>query len=74
MAKTAAMNGAKIAKIDMIPAPAVSVVPTTEFPNPPVVAVDAARIPANPELIVAAVPPPAIKARAHCGNVPNSVN
>ena len=74
MASTAAMTGAAIAKIDISPAPAVSVVPTTEFPNPPVVAVDAALRPANPELIVDAVHPPAIRARAHCENVPISVN
>ena len=74
MANIAAITGAAIANTAMIPAPAVSVVPTTEFPNPPVVAVEAARIPANPELIVAAVPPPAINANPHCGNVPKSAN
>ncbi len=71
---TAAITGAAIARKAMIPAPAVSVVPTNEFPSPPVVAVEAARSPANPELIVMAVPPPAIKPNAHCGKVPNSVN
>ena len=68
------MIGAAIAKIDIIPAPAVSVVATTEFPKPPVVAVEAALVPAKPELIAAAVPPPAIKAKVHCGNVPKSAN
>ena len=47
---------------------------TTEFPKPPVVAVEAALVPANPELIAAAVPPPAINASAQVGNVPKSVN
>lgn len=70
----AAKIGAAIASIDIIPAPAVSVVATTEFPKPPVVAVEAARVPANPELITAAVPPPAISAKAHCGNVSIAVN
>ena len=56
------MIGAAKAKKVIIPAPAVSVVATTEFPNPPVVAVEAALVPANPELIAAAVPPPAINA------------
>ena len=55
-----AMIGAAKAKKVIIPAPAVSVVATTEFPNPPVVAVEAALVPANPELIAAAVPPPAV--------------
>ena len=66
--------GAAMAKIDMTPAPAVSVVATTEFPKPPVVAVEAARVPAKPELIAAAVPPPAIKAKLHWGKVPMSAN
>ena len=69
-----AIIGAASAKKDMSPAPAVSVVATTEFPKPPVVAVDAALVPANPELIAAAVPPPAINANAHCGKVPISAN
>ena len=55
-----AMIGEAIAKKLIIPAPAVSVVATTEFPKPPVVAVEAALVPANPELIAAAVPPPAV--------------
>ncbi|CEJ71986.1 hypothetical protein BN1195_04341 [Chryseobacterium oranimense G311] len=37
MAKTAAITGAAIARTDITPAPAVSVVPTTELPKPPVV-------------------------------------
>ena len=74
IAQIKAIKGAAIARNDMIPAPAVSVVATTEFPNPPVVAVEAALVPANPELIAAAVPPPAINAKAHCGNVPISAN
>ena len=69
-----AITGAAIAKIDIIPAPAVSVVATTEFPRPPVVAVEAALVPANHELIAAAVPPPAINAKAHWGKVPISAN
>ena len=74
MAQINAIIGAAIARNDMIPAPAVSVVATTEFPKPPVVAVEAARVPANPELIAAAVPPPAINAKAHCGKVQMSAN
>lgn len=69
-----ARTGRKIERTDISPAPAVSVVATRLFPIPPVVAVDAARVPANPEAIVAAVPPPAISAKAHCGKVPNSIN
>ena len=65
-----AIIGAKTVNTVRIPAPAVSPVATTEFPKPPVVAVDAALVPANPELIAAAVPPPAIKAKDHCGNAP----
>ena len=72
MSATAAINaitGATSARKDIIPAPAVSVVATTEFPKPPVVAVDAARVPANPELMAAAEfdghpAPPAIFPRA----------
>jgi hypothetical protein len=48
------------------------VVATTEFPSPPVVAVEAARVPANPELIAAAVPPPAINASAPNSGSPNT--
>lgn len=66
--------GAAIARIDITTAPAVSVDATTEFPKPPVVAVDAARVPAKPELMAAAVPPPAIKAKAHYGKTPISPN
>lgn len=70
----AAITGAAIARKAIRPAPAVSAVPTTELPNPPVVAVEAARSPAKPELIVADVPPPAINPNAHCGKVPSSAN
>ena len=69
-----ATTGARIVKTVKIPAPAVSPVATTEFPKPPVVAVDAALVPAKPELIAAAVPPPAINAKDHCEKVPNSAN
>lgn len=74
IAKIAAKTGAAIAKTDIIPAPAVSVVATIGFANPPVDAVEAARVPAKPLEMVAAVPPPAINASAHCGNVPKSAN
>lgn len=65
IAKIKAMTGRKIERADINPAPTVSVVATTLFPIPPVVAVDAARVPAKPDAMVAAVPPPAIRAKAH---------
>ena len=69
-----AITGKKIERTDINPAPAVSVVAMMLLPIPAVVAVEAARVPANPAAMVAAVPPPAIIAKAHCGNVPNSIN
>ena len=65
-----AIIGAANASIDIRLPPNVSVLATIKLPVPPVVAVDVALRPANPELITLAVPPPAIKANAHCGNAP----
>ena len=71
---TTAIIGNNMDKMVMIPAPAVSVVLTTEFPNPPVVAVEIALPPVNPALMVAAVPPPAINAKDQSGNASKGVN
>ena len=49
-----------------IPDAAVSVVDTIKFPAPPVVAVDAKRVPAELPFTAAAVPPPAMIAKPHC--------
>lgn len=65
--KITATTGANNAKKVIIPAPAFSVVETTEFPIPPVVREETARNFANPALTVAAVPPPAIMASTHSG-------
>ena len=60
------MTGRKIEVIPRIPDAAVSVVETTKLPAPPVVAVDASRVPAELPLTAAAVPPPAMMASPHC--------
>src|SRR5690606_35075461 len=54
--------------------PTVSTVDITGFPIHPVLPLDAARVPAKAELIVAAVPPPAINANDHCVQSFTSVN
>ena len=64
-ATTAAMIGRKIAKRDITIAKIHSIVDTMGFAIPPVVKVDANRIPAKPPLIVPAAPPPAITASDH---------
>ena len=47
-----AITGKKIERTDINPAPAVSVVAMTLLPIPAVVAVEAARVPANPAAMV----------------------
>ena len=62
--KTKPTTGRKIVTIDVIKAVPVSIVDTTGFPIPAVVAVDANRVALEAPEIAAAVPPPAIIAKA----------
>lgn len=62
--KIIAKTGMKIESIDMTIDIPVSIVETTGFAIPPVVAVDAKRVVLALPAIVAAVPPPAIIAKA----------
>ena len=61
--KTAAITGTKTAVSETTVAVPVSIVETTGFPRPPVVAVEASLLVAEAPLIAEAVPPPAIIAR-----------
>ena len=72
--KIPASTGINMAKTLMMVDPMVSTVDMTGFPIPAVVVEDAALVPASTELIVAAVPPPAIIAKDHCIQLFTSVN
>ena len=74
MVKTTAITGNAKARKVIMPAPAVSPEATTEFPKPPVVAVETTLPPANTARIVAAVPPPAISAKAQSGKASSPAN
>ena len=58
--------GRKIANILIRVDPMVSTVAISGLPNPAVVPLEAARVPAKAELMVGAVPPPAMSANDHC--------
>lgn len=61
--KTIAIIGTKIESVDMITEVPVSIVETTGFAMPPVVAVEAKRVVPEVPAMAAAVPPPAIMLR-----------
>lgn len=71
---SSANRGRNIAKTLITVAPVFSTVDTTELPNPPVVDVDATLNADSAELIVAAVPPPAIIPNPHFSMSLDSVN